>query len=35
VEVEDAAVDLLLGPADERATSTRHAVNAEEELILG
>ncbi|PRW33710.1 raffinose synthase isoform B [Chlorella sorokiniana] len=35
VEVEDAAVDLLLGPADERDTNTRHAVNAEEELILG
>ena len=34
VEVEDATMDLLLGPADERDTNTRHTVNAEEELIL-
>ena len=27
-------MDLLLGPADERDTNTRHTVNAEEELIL-
>ena len=32
--MESAAVDLLLGPADERDTNTRHAVLAEEEEIL-
>ena len=35
VELEDVVVDLLMGPADERQTSTHHAMHAEEEQILG
>lgn len=34
LEVEDAAADLLLGPADERETDRLHAVNQEEDAIL-
>jgi hypothetical protein len=35
VELEDAVVDLVMGPADERETNTLHAMHAEEEEILG
>eukprot|EP00887_Chlorella_sp_A99_P005545 scaffold1.g5545.t1 len=34
VEVEEAAVDLVIGPADERETNTVHTLSAEEEQIL-
>ncbi|KAL4419946.1 hypothetical protein ABPG75_007044 [Micractinium tetrahymenae] len=35
LELEDAVMDLVIGPADERETNTRHTVNKEEEEILG
>ncbi|KAL4420352.1 hypothetical protein ABPG77_006159 [Micractinium sp. CCAP 211/92] len=35
LELEDAVMDLVIGPADERETNTRHTVNKEVEQILG
>lgn len=34
VEVQEAVVDLVMGPAEERETNTHHTVAAEEEHIL-